>query len=67
MGKIDVAQGQVLHRQGDSIDSLELILKGSVSIQSGEDIALRAENGTILGAFAQAGEKYQYKIGRAHV
>ena len=55
MGKIDVTKGQVLHRQGEAVESLELLLKGSVSLKSGEDYALQAENGTILGAFMHAG------------
>jgi len=60
MGKIDVTKGQVLHRQGEAVESLELLLKGSVSLKSGEDYALQAENGTILGAFMHAGATYDY-------
>ena len=60
MGKFDVAKGHVLHRQGDAIENLELLLKGSVSLRAGENVALEAESGTILGAFAPAGGTYAY-------
>ena len=60
MGKIDVAQGEVLHRQGDSVESVELLLNGSFSLQAGEDYALQADSGAILGAFTPAGETYRY-------
>ena len=60
MGKIDVAQGEVLHRQGDSVESVELLLKGSFSLQAGEDYALQADSGAILGAFTPTGETYRY-------
>ena len=43
MGKYDVKKGQVLHRQGEAIEQLDFVLKGSVSIHSGEDAALQAE------------------------
>ena len=60
MGKMDVVKGQILHRKGDRVEALELILKGSVSIRSGEDFALQADNGTILGSFYPAGAVYDY-------
>ena len=60
MGKYDVTKGQVLHRKGEAIEHLDLLLKGSVSIQSGDEVALQADHGTILGAFLPAGEPYPY-------
>ncbi len=60
MGKYDVKKGQVLHRQGEAIEQLDFVLKGSVSIHSGEDAALQADHGTILGAFVPVGGTYRY-------
>lgn len=60
MGKIVVSKGQVLHGRDDSVSTLEILLKGSISITDGEDITLQAEQGTILGAFHPAGASYGY-------
>ena len=60
MGKYDVTKGQVLHRKGEAIEHLDLLLKGSVSIQSDDEVAVQADHGTILGAFLPAGEPYPY-------
>ena len=60
MGKITVSKGQVLHRKDDSVSTLEILLRGSISISDGADITLQADQGTILGAFHPAGEPYHY-------
>ena len=60
MGKIMIQKGHVLHGKDDSVNTLEILLKGSVFITDGADITLQADQGTILGAFHRAGESYHY-------
>lgn len=61
MRKFDIAQGQVLHRQGDIVNTLEIILKGSISIKRDEAVSVQAVSGAIIGAFDRAGRHYAYE------
>lgn len=60
MEKQEITKGRVLHHQGETVKRLELVLKGSVSVHAGDDVALQAGNGAILGAFTPAGGAYRY-------
>ncbi|MBE6100438.1 MAG: hypothetical protein E7197_10375 [Anaerovibrio sp.] len=60
MGKIDITKGQILHKKGDVVKDVAIILKGSFLIKNDEDITLKADNGSILGAFQKCGEAYKY-------
>ena len=60
MAKISITKGQVLHRQGDSVDTLDLLLKGSISMRYGEEFAITAKSGAMLGAFCPAGSKHEF-------
>ena len=62
MGKLDIAKGQFLHRKGDTVSDIAIILKGSFTISDGADINLPVGNGTILGAFHPAGGTYRYNF-----
>lgn len=58
MRKFDISQGQVLHRQGDVVNTLEIILKGSITIKRGDEVAVQAVSGAVIGAFNRAGSHY---------
>ena len=60
MGKLDISKGQLLHKKGDTVNDIAIILKGSFTISDGEDIILTAGNGSILGAFHASGSQYHY-------
>lgn len=60
MGKIDIKKGQLLHRKGDEVKDIAIVLKGSFSLSDGTDIAFTAGNGAIIGAFYPCGSKYHY-------
>lgn len=60
MGKLDIAKGQFLHRKGDEVKDIAIILKGSFTLTAGDDITLTAGNGAIIGAFYPSGQKYCY-------
>ena len=60
MGKLDVTKGQFLHRKGDEVKDIALVLKGSFALSDAADISLTAGNGSIIGAFYKSGSHYQY-------
>ena len=60
MGKREISKGQVLHRKGETVESIAIILKGSFTIRHSDDLALAVGNGTILGAFHESGSQYDY-------
>ena len=60
MGKMDITKGHILHQRYDTVNTVEIILKGGVAIKSGEDISILAGQGTILGACYQPGEQYYH-------
>ena len=60
MGKLDISKGQILHKKGDAIKDIAIILKGSFTLNDGADVSLSAGNGTILGAFHPYGGTYHY-------
>ena len=60
MGKIAISKGKILHGKDDRVNTLEILLKGSISITDGADITLQAEQGTMLGAFHRADAMYCY-------
>jgi len=60
MGKLDITKGQILHKKGDAVKDIAIILKGSFTLNDGADVSLSAGNGTILGAFHPYGGTYHY-------
>ncbi|SHK33472.1 hypothetical protein SAMN05216582_102145 [Selenomonas ruminantium] len=60
MGKLDIAKGQFLHKKGDEVKDIAIILKGSFILTDGDAITLQANNGTIIGAFHPSGSHYHY-------
>lgn len=57
MKKIDIPKGHVLHSRGETVQSLEVILRGSIMLRSDENM-ISAGSGTMLGAFCQNGDEY---------
>ncbi len=60
MGKIDITKGQVLHRKGDPVTDVAILLRGSCYVKINDDITITAGQGAILGAFHPQGGQYQY-------
>ncbi|WP_408070897.1 hypothetical protein [Butyrivibrio sp. JL13D10] len=59
MGLITLNQNQILHKAGDKVETLEIVVKGSVSIAiDGESISIGI--GGILGAPEHPGSTYTY-------
>ena len=60
MGKMDIAKGQVLHHRYDRVNTVEILLKGGIVVRVSDDIAIPADQGTLLGACYQPGEQYYH-------
>ncbi len=59
MGLINLKKNEVLHKAGEKVDTIEIVLKGRVSITiDGESIITEA--GGILGAGEHPGQPYSY-------
>lgn len=53
-------KGQVLHRKGEPVQTLELLLAGALEVEDGEDMDLRLGGGTVLGASYAPGDTYAF-------
>ena len=60
MGKLEISKGQFLHRKGDTVEDIAIILKGSFTLCYGDEVQLTAGNGAIIGAFHPSGGEYEY-------
>ncbi len=57
MGLINLKPNEVIHKEGDKVETVEIVVKGKVIIEI-EDGYIPAEVGTILGCSEQPGEEY---------
>ena len=60
MAKIEISKGQYIHHSGDTVSSLEIIIKGSITISYDDDVSISATTGTMLGATHLPGKSYTY-------
>ncbi len=60
MGVIDVAKGDILHRIGDRVGTLDIILKGNVKISAPVG-SITLSNGGILGITEAPGDSYSHE------
>ncbi|MBR2215530.1 MAG: cyclic nucleotide-binding domain-containing protein [Selenomonadaceae bacterium] len=60
MAKIEIAKGEWLHRRGDTVESVDVILKGKIALKKGEDTIVCGDSGALLGAFHPFGGQYRY-------
>lgn len=59
MAKITVPKDRIIHRQGDTVAALDLLLKGSVTVKYKNEFSLEAKSGFILGAYNLPGNTYE--------
>ncbi|MBR5163361.1 MAG: Crp/Fnr family transcriptional regulator, partial [Schwartzia sp.] len=60
MEKLTVRKGQVLHKKGDEVKKLEIILSGALSMTDGNDIDIRLNSGSIAGAVYLPNDVYAF-------
>ena len=59
MGLVNLKPNEIIHKKGDKVETVEIVVKGKVIIEL-EDGSIPAEVGTILGCCEQPGEEYYY-------
>ncbi len=59
MGMINLEKGQTLHRAGDIVKTLEIVLKGTVYVTDGE-IEMAMPSGSMIGAFELPSQEYVF-------
>ena len=62
MEKIKIGKGEVLHKKGDVVKSLEIILAGALQLTDGNGVEVRLDSGSLVGAVYQTGEIYSFDI-----
>lgn len=60
MEKIKVRKGQVLHRKGEEVRTLEVVLSGALVMTDGDEVEVRLGSGTVAGAIYFPGEMYAF-------
>ena len=60
MEKIKLGKGQVLHKKGEEIRRLEIVLSGALSMTDGDEVEVRLGSGAMAGAVHLPGETYAF-------
>ena len=60
MERIKVTKGQVLHKRGDEVRSLEIVLSGGLLMTDGNDVEVRLGSGAVAGAIYSPGDTYAF-------
>lgn len=60
MEKIKLGKGRVLHKKGEEVQKLEIVLSGALSMTDGNDVDVRLGSGGVAGAIYLPGEKYAF-------
>ncbi len=60
MEKIKVTKGQVLHKRGDEVRLIEIVLSGGLLMTDGHDVEVRLGSGAVAGAVYAPGEEYDF-------
>ena len=59
MGLVNLKANQVIHKKGDKVETLEIVVKGKVSA-AGEEHSIIIEVGGIIGSVEHPGQEYGY-------
>ncbi len=60
MEKTKVRKGQVLHKKGEEVRKLEIILSGALTMTDGGDVDVRLGSGSVAGAIYLPGDTYAF-------
>ena len=60
MEKEVIRKGQVLHKKGDEVKTIEILLSGALSMTDGGDVNVRLNSGSIAGAVYLPGDTYTF-------
>ena len=60
MEKATVRKGQILHKKGEEVSKLEIVLSGALRMTDGGDVGVRLGSGTVAGAIYLPGDTYAF-------
>ena len=60
MEKAKVRKGQVLHKKGDEVSKLEIVLSGALQMTDGSEVDVRLSSGSVAGAIYLPGDTYSF-------
>ncbi|MBO5514559.1 MAG: cyclic nucleotide-binding domain-containing protein [Schwartzia sp.] len=60
MEKATVRKGQILHKKGEEVSKLEIVLSGALRMTDGGDVDVRLGSGTVAGAIYLPGDTYAF-------
>lgn len=60
MEHIQYKKNEILHKKGDPVETLDLILQGRVIIREGSTYTIKAKEGVVLGIFESVKSVYSY-------
>ena len=60
MEKTAIKKGQVLHRKGEKVQTVEVVLSGALVMTDGDEVEVRLGSGTVAGAIYLPGEIYSF-------
>ena len=60
MEKAAIKKGEVLHKKGDEVKTIEILLSGTLSMTNGGDVNVRLNSGSIAGAVYLPGDTYTF-------
>ena len=60
MKKITIGKGQVLHRKGEEVRTLEIVLAGALTLTDGNNVEVLLESGALAGAIYLPGDVYAF-------
>lgn len=60
MEKVKLGKGQVLHKKGDVVQKLEIVLSGGLLLTDGNGVEVQLESGALAGAIYEPGDVYSF-------
>lgn len=60
MEKLKIGKGQVLHKKGEEVRKLEIVLSGALSMTDGNDVEVPLGSGSVAGAIYLPGDTYAF-------
>ena len=60
MEKTKARKGQILHKKGEEVRKLEIVLSGALQMTDGGDVDVRLGSGSIAGAVYEPGDVYAF-------
>ena len=65
MEQIQIGKGEVLHKKGDEVKNIEIVLSGALTMTNRDTVDVRLSGGGIAGAVYNPGDLYVFDYAAA--